>query len=109
MKVLFDQGTPAPLRKTLVNHEVATAHEQGWSQLQNGELIAAAEASGFEVFVTTDKNLKYQQNLTGRSLAIVVLLTTSWPRLKSHLPVVVAAIDLAQRGSYHEVSVPSAA
>jgi hypothetical protein len=109
VKVLFDQGTPAPLRKSLVNHEVTTAHEQGWSQLQNGELIATAEASGFEVFVTTDKNLKYQQNLAGRSLAIVVLLTTSWPRIKGHLPVVVEAINQAQRGSYREVSVPSAA
>ena len=109
MKVLFDQSTPAPLRKSLIDHEVATAHEQGWSKLQNGELIAAAEASGFEIFVTTDKNLKYQQNLTGRSLAIIVLLTTSWPRIKCHLPLVVAAIDQAQRGSYREVSVPSAA
>ena len=92
-----------------MNHEVVTAHEQGWSQLKNGELIAAAEASGFEVFVTTDKNLKYQQNLAGRSLAIVVLLTTSWPRIKSHLPLVVTAINQAQRGSFREISVPSAA
>jgi hypothetical protein len=109
VKVLFDQGTPAPLRKSLLNHEVTTAHEQSWSQLQNGELIAAAEEAGFEVFVTTDKNLKYQQNLTGRRLAIVVLLTTSWPRIKSHIPLVVVAIDQAQKGSYREVSVPSAA
>ena len=107
MKVLFDQGTPAPLRKSLVDHEVTTAHEQAWSQLQNGELISAAEESGFEVFVTTDKNLKYQQNLTGRRLAIIVLLTSSWPRIQNHLAVVVAAINQAQRGSYREVSVPS--
>ena len=99
MKVLFDQGTPAPLRKSLTSHEVITAHEQRWSQLQNGELIAAAEVAGFEVFVTTDKNLKYQQNLAGRSLAIIVLLTTSWPRIKNHLPTAVAAIDQAQKGS----------
>ena len=97
------------MRKSLVNHEVSTAHEQGWSQLQNGELIAAAEDSGFEIFVTTDKNLKYQQNLAGRSMAIVVLLTTSWPKIKCHLPLVVAAIDQAQNGSYCEVSVPGVA
>jgi len=109
VKVLFDQGTPAPLRRSLLNHEVATAHEKGWSQLQNGEPIAAAEVAGFEIFVTTDKNLKYQQNLTGRRLAIVVLLTTSWPRIKSHLPLVLAAVDQAQSGNYSEVSVPSAA
>ena len=109
MKVLFDQGTPAPLRKALADHEVVTGHGNGWSQLKNGDLISAAEESGFEVFVTTDKNLKYQQNLTGRSIAIVVLLTTSWPRIQSHFPTVVAAISQAQRGSYREVSVPSVA
>jgi predicted nuclease of predicted toxin-antitoxin system len=108
LKVLFDQGTPAPLRRSLSNHQVATAHELGWSKLQNGRLISAAEEAGFEIFVTTDKHLKYQQNLIGRSLAIVVLLTTSWPRISRHLPAVVAAIDQAQRGSYVEVSVPSA-
>lgn len=75
MLVLFDQGTPAPLRHALVGHAVETAYERGWSSLNNGELIAAAEAAGFEVLVTTDKNLKYQQNLTGRCIAIVVLHT----------------------------------
>ncbi|MBT9489745.1 MAG: hypothetical protein IV093_19735 [Rubrivivax sp.] len=106
MKVLFDQGTPAPLRKVLLGHEVTTAHERGWSQLQNGELISAAEEAGFEVFVTTDTNLKYQQNLTGRSMAIVVLLTTSWPRIQLHLPLVVAAVSQTQRGGYREVLLP---
>lgn len=62
MRILFDQGTPAPLRKFLASHEVVTAYEQGWSTLKNGDLIAAAEAEGFEIFVTTDSNLKYQQN-----------------------------------------------
>ena len=104
---LFDQGTPAPLRKALAAHTVETASERGWSALQNGELIAAAEAAGFEVFVTTDRNLKYQQNLTGRDLAIVVLLTTSWPRIRQSLPVGVDAIDAASKGTYSEVSVPS--
>ena len=65
-----------PLRRSLLGHEVTTAHEQGWSRLQNGELISAAEEAGFEVFVTTDKNLKYQQNLSVRRLAVVILLTT---------------------------------
>ena len=109
MKVLFDQGTPAPLRRALVAHIVETANERGWSELQNGDLIAAAEAAGFEVFVTTDRNLKYQQNLTGRRLAIVVLLTTSWPRLRQALPVVADAVDSATPGAYREVSVPRVA
>ena len=109
MKVLFDQGTPAPLRRTLTSHKVETAYERGWSALENGELIAAAEGAGFEVFVTTDRNLKYQQNLTNRTVAIVVLLSTSWPRLQRMLPVIAEAVDSAGPGSYVEVSVPSAA
>lgn len=105
MRVLFDQGTPAPLRDALAGHVVETAYERGWSRLANGELIAAAESAGFEVFVTTDKNLKYQQSLASRSVAIVVLQTTSWPRLPKMLPRVVAAIAAATRSSYREVGV----
>ena len=81
MRVLFDQGTPAPLRLFLTGHEVATAHEMGWSDLKNGELLSAAEAN-LDVLITTDQNLRYQQNLSGRKLAIFVLSTTSWPRLQ---------------------------
>jgi hypothetical protein len=101
--VLFDHGTPAPLRRELVGHEVTTAYERGWSALKNGELIAAAEAGNFEVLLTTDKNLRYQQNLTGRSLAIVVLWTTSWPKIQRSVPRVRAAVDQATKGSYTEL------
>lgn len=109
MKVLFDQGTPAPLRRDLPGHTVETAYELGWSSLQNGALIAAAEAAGFEVFVTTDRNLKYQQNLVGRNLSIVVLLSTSWPRIQRALPQIVQAVDAAVPGGYCEVRVPGVA
>jgi uncharacterized protein (DUF433 family) len=105
LKVLFDQGTPAPLRRALTAHVVETAYERGWSELQNGALVSAAEEADFEVFVTTDKNLKYQQNLAERRLAIVVLLSTSWPRIQNVLPSVVAAVADASPGSYQEVSV----
>ena len=105
MKILFDQGTPAPLRRVLTGHSVETAYERGWSTLQNGELITAAESAGFEVLVTTDKNLKYQQNLAPRTLSIVVLLTTSWPRIQGSLPAVVEAVDKAIHGGYVEVSI----
>ncbi|MBE0550115.1 MAG: hypothetical protein IH627_21150 [Rubrivivax sp.] len=108
MRVLFDQGTPAPLRHVLRGHEVETAYERGWSRLRNGELIAAAELAGFRVFVTTDRNLKYQQNLACRQLSIVVLLSTSWPRIQRALPRVVAAVDGSVAGSYHEVEVGGA-
>lgn len=103
MRVLFDHGVPAPLRRALVGLEVTTAYERGWSSLVNGELIAAAEAAGYEVLVTTDKNLRYQQNLRGRNLAIVVLWTTSWPRIQREVARVQRAVDAAAPGSYAEL------
>jgi hypothetical protein len=105
MRVLFDQGTPAPLPRLPVQHEVSTAYEQDWSRLKNGELLSAAELAGFEVFVTTDTNLRYQQNLATRTIAIVVLGTTSWPRIKAEADSVVTAIDASTEGSYIEVSI----
>jgi predicted nuclease of predicted toxin-antitoxin system len=106
MRILFDQGTPVPLRKALTNHEVTTAYERGWSELKNGELLNAAEEEGFEVFVTTDSNLKYQQNLQSRRIAIIVLTTTSWPRIRQALETVVLAVDGASEGMYVEVAIP---
>ena len=106
MRVLFDQGTPAPLRRVLSQHEVATAFERGWSTLKNGELISVAEANGFQILITTDTNLKYQQNLASRTMAIVVLSTTSWPRIQSVAERMVAAIGAAAPGTYTELVVP---
>ena len=105
MKILFDQGTPGPLRQFLVGHDVVTAYERGWSLLKNGALIAAMEKVEFDVFVSTDQSLKYQQNLTGRNVAIVVILTTNWPRIRADLQPVLAAINSATPGSYTEVNV----
>ena len=106
MRVLFDQGTPAPLRHVLVGHAVSTAFELGWATLKNGELLAAAENHSFEVFITTDTNLKYQQNLKSRRIAIVVLGTTSWPRLKIVPELIVSVINASTAGSYVEVAIP---
>ena len=106
MRVLFDQGTPAPLRLLLAEHEVSTAHELGWSTLKNGELLAAAEANGFGVLVTTDRSLKYQQNLAARAIGIVVLGTTSWPRIQASYQAVIDAVNAATPRSYAEVLVP---
>ena len=105
MRVLFDQGTPAPLRRALAGHSVETAYERGWAELKNGDLIRVAEEGGFAVLVTTDKNLKYQQNLSRRQLSIVVLLTTSWPLIQRALPRVVVAVDGVLPGEYVEVAV----
>lgn len=105
MKVLFDQGTPVPLRRYLQGHEVTTVYELAWSTLQNGALISQAEAAGFEVLVTTDRNWKYQQNLKERRLAVVVLLSTSWPKIQAKVSDVAAAVDEAIPGSYTEVEI----
>lgn len=106
MRILFDQGTPAPLRKQLVDHEVVTAYEQGWDTLQNGDLLAAAEEDGFAAFITTDTNLKYQQNLTARRIAILVLLTTNWPRIRDCDPQVAEAVGRLKAGDYAEIEIP---
>ena len=101
MKLLFDQGTPAPLKKFF-----STAYQEGWSDLQNGELLAQAEAAAFDVLITTDQNLKYQQKLTERNISIVVLMTTSWPRIKRHVELVRRALILLPVGSYIEIEIP---
>lgn len=106
MKLLFDQGTPAPLRNHLPGHTVETAYEKGWSNLKNGVLLARAESDGFDALITTDQNLRHQQNLTGRKISIIVLLTTSWPRIKGHVALVVYAIDNLRPGSYEEIAFP---
>jgi hypothetical protein len=106
MRILFDQGTPVPLRALLTKHNVTTAYELGWSELQSGDLLRHAEESGFEGFVTTDKNLRYQQTLPGRKLAIAVLMATSWPRIERHSSQVIAVIDGLQIGGYLEIAVP---
>lgn len=105
MQVLFDQGTPAPLRQFLQTHQVSTAYERGWSTLTNGHLLEAAELAGFEVLVTTDTHLKYQQNLASRRISVVVLSTTSWPRIKAQVEPIGIAIDAAVPGSYFEVRI----
>ena len=102
MRILFDQGTPAPLRHALTAHTVATAYEMGLAELDNGALLEAAE-SAFDVFITTDQNLRHQQKLTGRRLAILVLPTTSWPTIQPRVPQVAAAVDALRPGDLVEL------
>jgi predicted nuclease of predicted toxin-antitoxin system len=106
MKILFDQGTPVPLRHYLSHHTIETAYEKGWSNLRNGDLLREAEAEGFDALITTDQNLRHQQNLTGQRIGVVVLLTTSWPRIKNNTVLVVQAIDNLSPGSYEEIGFP---
>jgi predicted nuclease of predicted toxin-antitoxin system len=107
MRVLFDQATPVPIVAYLKGHSVRTAAQQTWDKLRNGDLLDAAEADGFDVLLTTDKNMRYQQNLTGRKIAIVVLGKQQWPQLRPHVQLVVEAVNAATPGTYTEVAIPS--
>jgi hypothetical protein len=107
MLVLFDQCTPLPIAKSLSGHSVKTARQLGWDRLTNGELLRAAEEAGFDVLLTTDNNLAYQQNLKDRKIAIVVLSGNKWSIVKMVLPQIAAAVDGAQPGSYVIVEVPT--
>lgn len=104
MRILFDQGTLAPLRHALNEHTVATTHEMGWGEFDNGELLKATEAE-FDTFVTTDKNLRCQQRLGGRRLALLILPTTSWPELRAHQSQIAAAINALRPGDVVEIKI----
>ncbi|MET0556337.1 MAG: hypothetical protein ABW221_25075 [Vicinamibacteria bacterium] len=94
---------PAPLRGFLPDHTVATAYEMGWANLSNGDLLGAAE-SEFDLLVTTDQSLRYQENLSGRRLAILVLATTSWPKIRSSVTALAEALRQVGPGEFRELS-----
>lgn len=106
MRILFDQGTPVPLRRSLAGHLVSTAFELGWATVSNGDLIRLAEQEGYELLITTDTNLRYQQNLSGRSIAILVLTTTSWPRIRAVTGKIRAAVAAIEGGACVELPIP---
>lgn len=108
MNILFDQGTPVPLRRHLLEHSVKTAYEQGWSDLVNGRLLDAAEQFGFDLLITTDRNLQYQQNLKVRRIAIIVLRSTSWPRIQNSIAQIHAAVQRIAVGTYEEIDIAPA-
>ncbi len=105
MKVFFDECVPRPLRGLLPSHEIKTAQEMGWGRLRNGELLRRAEEAAFDVFITSDQNLRYQQNLTGRRIALLILSTNYWPTLRDQKGKIHSALALLQPGQYLELSV----
>ena len=105
MKILFDQGAPAPLRRHLEGHVVDTAAERGWSDLDNGDLIDNAEREGYDVPITTDRNVRYQQNLADRRLAVVVLLSTAWPKVQVRVEDIRLALDRLGPGELTELAI----
>ncbi len=106
MKVLFDNNVPRGLARALSAHQVTEARELGWAELKNGLLIDAADASGFDVLITADKNIRHQQSLAGRKLAIVTLTEQRWTFVRQRLPQIAEAVDAAIPGSFTEVQIP---
>ena len=100
MKVLLDENLPHPLRLHLPGHEVVTVAYAGWAGTQNGELLNLAESAGFDVLLTGDKNLSYQQDLRSRRIAIVVLTDQRWPIVRQHLHEIRSAVEQAKVGSF---------
>lgn len=105
MRILFDNGTPRGVAGVLTGHTVEEARSYGWDTLRNGELLDAAEAEGFDVFLTTDRNIRYQQNLTGRKIAIIILGKGRWRLIKHRLPAIAEAVAAATAGSFAEVDI----
>ena len=107
MRIVFDKNVPVGVRRFLSEHEVRTFIEMQWHpQLENGELLRAAEASGFDAMVTSDQNIRFQQNLMGRKLALVVLGFNIWPVVRDHGAAIAATVDAATPGSYEFIEMP---
>ena len=107
MRIVLDKNVPIGVRHFLSKHEVRTFDEMNWHpQLENGDLLKVAEASGFDVMVTADENIKYQQNLAGRKLSLVVLGSNIWPVVRNHGALVSNGVDAAIPGSYQFIEMP---
>jgi hypothetical protein len=105
VKVLLDANTPAPLARFLRGHAVTCAEELGWQGLENGVLLDAAEQAGFDVLLTCDQNVSYQQNLKGRRLAVAILSTNHWPSLRPVAARIATAVDFVQRGQVVRIDI----
>ena len=106
MRILFDHGTPSGIAGSLASHKVTEAIERGWNRISNGALLKMAEEAGFDLLLTTDKRIRYQQNLADRKIAIVVLGNSTWRVVRLYLDRVAAAVNAATPGSYAEVDIP---
>ncbi len=106
MNIFFDVNVPAQLRRHLIGHKVTTAVQVGWGKLSNGILLKAAENAGFELMITGDKNLAYQQNLKGRVIALIVLGTTHRNTLEANFAPVLAAVRRAKPNSFEQLPTP---
>lgn len=104
LRIVFDKNVPVGARRFLTTHEVHTFAQMGWpAQIENGELLRAAEEAGFDVVVTSDQNIRYQQNFRGRRIALVVLCSNIWPIVRTHAAEIAANVRAATPGSYRFV------
>lgn len=106
MRILFDHNAPRQIRRHLVGHDVDVAEERGWATLVNGALLDRAEEAGYEVVITADKNMPYQQNIVSRRLALIVLGANRWPLIEPRIEDVRAALEGLQPGEVREVPIP---
>lgn len=105
MKILFDANTPAPLCRFLRGHEVVRADELGWQDMENGALLEAAENAGFDLLLTCDQNVQYQQNFADRKLSLVILSSNHWPTLRRVAARIATAVDFVQTGQIIRIDV----
>jgi hypothetical protein len=105
VKVLVDECVPLKLVRLLTGHNFSSAQQKGWGGFKNGRLLELAEP-GFDLFLTSDRNLQYQQNLKGRKIAVLLLSTNHWPTLKKQVPLVQAALDKIQANEFARVEIP---
>ena len=105
MKILFDANTPAPLARFLRGHHVLRSDELGWQGLENGALLNASEEAEFDLLITCDQNVPYQQNFTNRKLAVVILSSNHWPTLRRVAAQIATAVDFVQSGQIVRVDV----
>ena len=106
MRILFDHDVPRPLRRHLTDHEVDTARERGWAELSNGELLNEAEREGYQVLITADQKMTYQQNIARRTFGVVVLLSNNWPQVREKVAAIQYALEGIDPGELREVPIP---
>ncbi|HEY1931893.1 MAG TPA: hypothetical protein VGG99_07775 [Acetobacteraceae bacterium] len=106
IRILLDQNAPIGLRRALASHEVVISRDLGWERLANGDLIRSAEQAGFTILITCDRNIRYQQNLSGRRIALIELTNGLWPVVRNHLDRIVAAVEAADPGGYTIITLP---
>ena len=105
MRILLDECVPWPMHKLLAGHECTTAQKRGWGGIKNGDLLRLAERE-FDLFITSDQNIRYQQNLTGRRIPILELSTNDLRRIRAAAVEIQSAVAARQPGEFRKLEIP---